>query len=57
MFEELPEGTTHYLTDIELNKLKRNIGLLRQWINEDRIDDPDKMITNEQIKNWLFGDL
>ena len=30
-----------------------NIGLLRQWLNEDRIDDPRKMVTNEDIKAWL----
>ena len=30
-----------------------NIGLLRQWLNEDRITDPKKMVTNEQIKEWL----
>jgi len=33
-----------------------NIGMLRQWLNEDRIDEPNKMVTNEDIKHWLkFG--
>jgi len=36
-------------SDIEIR-----IGMLRQWLNEDRIDDPNKMVTNEQIKRWLF---
>jgi hypothetical protein len=31
----------------------RNIGMLRQWLNEDRIDDFKKMITNDDIKFWL----
>lgn len=31
----------------------RNIGMLRQWLNEDRISDPEKMITNEDIASWL----
>ena len=30
-----------------------NINMLRQWLNEDRIDDPDKMVTNEQLLTWL----
>lgn len=29
------------------------IGLLRQWLNEDRISDPHKMVTNEQIESML----
>ena len=32
-----------------------NIGALRQWLNEDRITDPKKMVTNEDIKYWLFN--
>jgi len=28
----------------------RNIGMLRQWLNE---KDPEKMITNDDIKFWL----
>jgi len=27
--------------------------MLRQWLNEDRIDDPKKMITNADIEYWL----
>ena len=27
--------------------------MLRQWLNEDRIDDPKKMITNSDIEYWL----
>lgn len=37
----------------EREEIKRHIGSLRQWLNEDRITDPKKMVTNEQIKNWL----
>lgn len=34
----------------EMNKkLEMNIGMLRQWLNEDRITDPNKLVTNEQI--------
>ena len=29
------------------------IGMLRQWLNEDRITDPKKMVTNEDIKHWI----
>lgn len=39
----------------ELEQLmKRNIGMLRQWLNEDRITDPKKMVTNEEIEYWLL---
>ena len=35
----------------EENELQ--IGFLRQWLNEDRITDPKKMITNEMIKVFI----
>ena len=35
------------------NKLKSQIGLLRQWLNEERITDPKKMVTNEDIASFL----
>ena len=31
-----------------------HIGMLRQWLNEDRIDDTKKMITNEDILHFLM---
>ena len=37
-------------------RLKKYIGMLRQWLNEDRIDDSKKMVTNEQIEDWLLKD-
>lgn len=30
-----------------------HIGMLRQWLNEDRIDDPKKMVSNDDICFWL----
>ena len=27
--------------------------MLRQFLNEDRIDDPKKMVTNSDIEYWL----
>ena len=38
----------------EREKLELNIGMLRQWLNEDRITDIDKLITSEDIKHWIF---
>lgn len=33
-----------------------HIGMLRQWLNEDKISDPKKMVTNEDILHFLqFG--
>ena len=29
------------------------ISMLRQWLNEERITDSKKMVTNEEIKHWL----
>lgn len=31
----------------------KNVGMLRQWLNEDKIGDPNKLITNEDIIYWL----
>lgn len=38
-----------------MNKDKKTerIGFLRQWLNEDRITDPKKMVTDEQLEMWL----
>lgn len=35
------------------SEMGKNVGMLRQWLNEDRITDPKKMVTNEEIKKWL----
>lgn len=43
------EGETGY--NFETNSVR--IGMLRQWLNEDRIDSPKKMVTNEQLEYWL----
>ncbi len=34
-------------------ELEKNVGMLRQWLNEDRITDSKKMVTNEQILSML----
>lgn len=34
-------------------EIEKNIGMMRQWLNEDRITDPKKMVTNEELKHWL----
>ncbi len=33
--------------------IELKLGMLRQWLNEDRITDISKMVTNEDIKHWL----
>lgn len=35
--------------------MEENIGLLRQWLNEDRITDGSKMVTSDQIRHWLYN--
>ena len=37
-----------------LEEYTSNIGLLRQWLNEDRITDADKMVTNEDLEDILI---
>ena len=34
-------------------KYKQNIGFLRQWLNESRITDESKLVTNEEIEHFL----
>ena len=60
LFEEEDEGKAlrqhaycvrKFLSD--LTELEHNIGMLRQWLNEDRICDINRMVTNEQIGSWL----
>lgn len=35
------------------DEVLKNVGMLRQWLNEDHITEPGKMVTNEQILMWL----
>lgn len=35
------------------NITSQDVSMLRQWLNEDKIDDPKKMVTNEDIMYWL----
>ena len=35
----------------ERDRIKKNIGFLRQWLNE----KPPGLITNEDIEHWLFN--
>lgn len=37
-----------------MDEIKKRIGFLRLWLNESRIDDPKKMVTNEELEYWLL---
>lgn len=39
--------------DLHTTELEKGIGRLRQWLNEDRITDINKMVDNQQIKVML----
>lgn len=61
-FIQLQKQSKWYILEV-LNEVDRilsedqpnpRIGFLRQWLNEDRIDDPDKIVTNKQIEAMLF---
>lgn len=34
--------------------LRINVGMLRQWLNEDVITDPSKLVENEDLLSWLI---
>jgi hypothetical protein len=40
----------------ERKRIRKNIGFLRQYLNEDRITNDKKMVTNETLELWLFTD-
>jgi len=44
------EGTLKNLIN---NVLRNKIGFLRQWLNEDRITDPNKLVTNQELLRWF----
>lgn len=51
----IEERTTELVEEQERKMtLDTYIGFLRQWLNEDRINDPKKMVTNSQIESWLW---
>jgi hypothetical protein len=35
-------------------EIENKIGFLRQWLNEDRITKLDNLVTNDNIKEFLF---
>ena len=37
----------------EKAKFTRNVSMLRQWLNEDRITESSKMVTNEELLHWF----
>jgi hypothetical protein len=39
------------------DELEPRIGMLRQWLNEDRIKDANRFVTNEDIHLWLDSGL
>lgn len=32
---------------------RKNVGMLRQWLNEDRITLPENMVSDEEILSWF----
>lgn len=37
----------------EREEVMKNVGLLRQWLNEERITDTKRLVTNDEIIHWL----
>ena len=40
-------------TKEERERISKRVGFLRQWLNEDRITEIDKLVGNEDIISWL----
>lgn len=47
-----PDTLKHVVKELIRGKIK--VGMLRQWLNEDRITEPGRMVTNEQLEHWLI---
>ena len=37
----------------EKQRIRNKIGFMRQWLNEDRIDDVNKLVDSEDLLKWL----
>lgn len=37
----------------EREKVRKDVGMLRQWLNEDRITLPENMVSDEEILSWF----
>ena len=56
---ELESELKQFITKLlqtQRDEIRQNVGMLRQWLNEDRIKDAKRFVTNEQIEDWLFND-
>jgi hypothetical protein len=53
--EERDQALSHQLKETEL-ALKKDIGMLRQWLNEREDRQSGKLITNDQLLLW-FDDI
>lgn len=40
----------------QAGELQRRVGMLRQWLNEDRIADARNFVSNNELMFWLTGD-
>jgi len=39
--------------EIERGRIIEKLGMMRQWLNEDRITDPNKLVSVELLAFWL----
>jgi len=54
--DEFTKELSGYIEDLLSAQKKEpleNIGMLRQWLNEERITDPNNMVSNRDIKIML----
>lgn len=51
--QEIGYQAGHRAVEEYKHDLQENIGLLRQWLNENRITEVSKMVTSEDLKYWL----
>lgn len=51
---EKSDAVSEMFKKCQNNISKAKIGMLRQWLNEDRITDSSKMVSNEELEKWLL---
>ena len=47
------EATQNEIIELFNERTEKQIGLMRQWLNEERITDPKKMVTDEELNYFL----
>jgi hypothetical protein len=54
VWEKLESKTAEEVcAEDKVKEVRKRIGMLRQWLNENRLTEPHKMVTNEELNYFL----